>query len=56
LLAPDRPSQDDEEERFLEFSDADSGGDNFVAIALFTNVTGLTDEDALAMNGDLLAA
>lgn len=36
--------------------DRDGGGDNFVAIATLTGVTGLTDEDALEAAGVLIAA
>lgn len=35
--------------------DADGGADNFVQIATLLNVTGLTDEDALAASGNLIA-
>lgn len=34
--------------------DADGGADNFVAVALLQNVTGLTDEEALYSSGNLL--
>ncbi len=34
--------------------DIDGGGDNFVAIALIDNRTGLTDVDDLATNGQLV--
>jgi len=37
------------------FVDADGGADNFVAIALIDNRTGLTDEDALETSGALIA-
>lgn len=36
--------------------DADGGADNFVAVASILNATGLTDEEALASSGALLAA
>lgn len=36
--------------------DADGGADNFVAVASILNVTGLTDENALASSGALLVA
>ncbi len=38
------------------FVDADGGADNFVAIALIDNKTGLTDEAALETSGILIAA
>lgn len=38
------------------FVDADGGDDNFVAIALIENRTGLTDEEALETSGNLIAA
>ncbi len=36
--------------------DVDGGSDNFVQIATLSNVTGLTDEDALLTSGNLIAA
>ncbi|MGH1470853.1 MAG: calcium-binding protein [Cellvibrionaceae bacterium] len=36
--------------------DADGGADNFIQIATLLNVTGITDEDALETNGNLIAA
>lgn len=35
--------------------DADGGADNFVTVATLTGVTGLTDEDALEVAGNLIA-
>lgn len=34
--------------------DQDGGGDNFVAVATVKNVTGLTDEDQLVLDGNLI--